>query len=133
MTELKRLTAYEVFQIARTSLMSCIGQCHTYGNWSPEFIKSEINTVYDRLIKLLRDKYEYAKVNELSSEELLDLGFRHWDGAGLLLAPIWMLPFLKLDKDQIFTDINGGTFTFGVDPTNDVDNRGGSLAWGVVR
>jgi hypothetical protein len=59
-------------------------------------------------------------------QELFDLGFGNWDG-GLVLIPLWLLPFLN--PNEKVRSITGDYTTIG---EADNDHRGGFIAYGFL-
>lgn len=68
-------------------------------------------------------------LTDLSRDELLTLGFRDWDGSGLLLIPRGL--FDRVPKGTELRSIMGRTAVVGVDRI-DMDTRYGLLAYGWV-
>ena len=80
----------------------------------------------ERVIAKLTDDY-----SRLGKEELLKLGFRHWNKeSGLLLIPIDL--YDKIPDGTKLTSIDGEEKIKGKDGI-DNDTRGGLLAWGLMR
>ena len=70
--------------------------------------------------------------NEMTKEQLLDLGFQKWDeDSGLMLIPLYIYPFLK---DEIMcgsiSDIEARLIKVS---EIDIDHRFGCLAYGVFK
>lgn len=65
---------------------------------------------------------------EMSASRLLEIGFRHWDGQGLLLVPAALVD--SLEPGTELTSIYGGKAVVGQDEFGR-DTRYGLLVWGV--
>lgn len=130
-----KLTSYEVFNHLRTSIATTAARCYEYDNWSAEFCKSYIKQRYDNFIKQLSsEEYNYIKINDLTIDELRSLGFSYWTQKdNLLLAPLWIVPFLQIDKEQQYYFIDGEGFTFKDNFKPDNDIRFGCVAWGIKK
>lgn len=123
---------YDILRNVRDRLLRVMGTAYLY-SWTPEFIDSEIKDCYDKTIAEITTESLIIDLQSLKYEELLDLGFRQWSDKTLMLVPIWLVPIVRENKDQIFTAIDNETFTFGDNPTEDLDHRMGLVSWGIAR
>ena len=92
---------------------------------------------YNR-IKEIPDVFSKSKCfrkvdpNEMTKEQLLDLGFQKWDeDSGLMLIPLYIYPFLK---DEIMCGSISDICSRLIKVSEiDIDHRFGCLAYGVFK
>lgn len=130
-----RLTPYEIFNHLRTAMATTAAACYEYDNWDAKFCKEYIKQRYDNYVKQLSsEEYDNVKIRNLTIDELKSLGFSHWTQKdNLLLAPLWIVPFLQIDKEQQYYFIDGERFTFKDNFKPDNDIRFGCVAWGIKK
>ena len=130
-----KLTSYEIFSHLKTAMATSAASCYIYENWSADFCKEYIKQRYDNFIKQLSsEEYSYVKIKDLTIDELKLLGFSYWSqNSKLLLAPLWIVPFLSVDTEQQYYAIDGQKFTFKNNFKPDNDIRFGCVAWGIIK
>ncbi|ADJ55475.1 hypothetical protein Lw1_gp176 [Escherichia phage Lw1] len=99
-----------------------------YTSWGTEFAISNIRDLPGRLMK--SPNFFPVDPNDLTREEMENLGFRKWSSeSDLMLIPLYLLPYLKEGITVI--DISDEQYYFFREEA-DNDHRMGLLAFGVV-
>lgn len=125
------MTSYEIVKRIQVMLLTYMGDVNAYfEHWSVEFCTDHIKEGYSKVVDQLKSLN--FKISDLTKEQLIDIGFGLWsEKSKVYLAPIWIVPILKLDKTQVFHSISGESFTFESDPDPDLDTRFGLVAFGI--
>lgn len=115
------MTHYEMATAVRARILKAAAETFVYGY-------NEVTLDCVSTVKALKG-FELVDINQLDRQELNELGFREWDGVGLMLIPLWLLPFIK----ETFTGacIDDSEVKVFVTEDIDNDNRFGVLAYGV--
>jgi hypothetical protein len=93
----------------------------TYGNISEKVLENKFESILRELKKII-------VFNELTEDELMEIGFKRWsEDSDLLLIPNWYYDFLE--KGMVIYGIDGETAQVGDDI--DRDTRFGVLAYGI--
>lgn len=124
------MTTFEKAKAIRNSLLTRVGESLSYKSWKDDFRLSNIMNVHETIPKW-EEKYGSFKINpnDLSVEELDELGFGRWsDELPIRLIPIWLYPFLADNFES--TSISGSKHTTLAEV--DDDHRFGCLAYGVL-
>jgi hypothetical protein len=117
---------YETAKQIRNILLKKQAECYQY-DWSADFIKRNMKESTDKI-----KSYEWftpIQPNDFTLQELEDLGFGRWNDEGLMLIPLWLLPFLTEEfEGACISDCEIQTLkTCNLD----ADNRFGCIAYGV--
>lgn len=125
---MEEFTAVELCRSIRRIMINRSAECMTYATWSDEFIAKEIREIP----KIVKEWKEYHPIdpNELTRDEMIELGFGKWsDEDPMYLIPLWLLPFLP---DEIECGCIDGEKSLMKIAEMDNDNRFGCLAYGVM-
>lgn len=125
------MNSYEVAKLVRQTICNCAAECMNY-NWSSEFITQEIKSIPGHIKAV--NGYNSFNPNDLTKEQCLELGFGKWklqDDKIMYLVPLWLYSFLPA-KVQL-TCIDGITKEYEVTTEVNDDNRGGYLAFGIIK
>ena len=107
----------------KTTIANLAGQSFQYSeSWGAEFAHQE--TI--KTIKKMAEKYSTNL--EFGKDDLAKIGLSPWDESGLMLIPVWLLPFIA--SGTKVTSIGGEDAVYGEDDI-DNDTRFGCLAYGV--
>jgi hypothetical protein len=120
---MKRLNYNECVGVM-LNLANTAACAYQYKGWDNAFCREEIQKTHERMLQ----EYE-VDPNDFTLEELCRIGFAKWDeDSGLILAPLWILPFLQ--KGIELTCIDGTKVIVGQD---DIDNdiRFGCISYGI--
>ena len=123
------MSDYEFLLIVRETIINRAAEVFNYG-WSDDFSSERIKEIPDVFSK--RDYFRKVDPNEMSIEQLENLGFKKWDDkSGLMLIPLYLYPFLK---DGLMcasiSDIEARHIKVS---DIDTDNRFGCLAYGIFK
>ena len=123
------MSDYEFLLIVRETIINRAAEVFNYG-WSDDFSSERIKEIPDIFSK--RDYFRKVDPNEMSIEQLENLGFKKWDDkSGLMLIPLYLYPFLK---DGLMcasiSDIEARHIKVS---DIDTDNRFGCLAYGIFK
>ncbi len=112
---------YENYKKMCTNYISMMSQY----NWSGDFVKSEAQSVYDKLIK----QFDNTDFTQFTVDELKRLDFKMWDD-NLILMPIWAIDCLP-DGAEVYS-IDESKVTFNKSIGLDKDVRFGVTAFGFT-
>ena len=123
------MSDYEFLLIVRETIINRAAEVFNYG-WSDDLSSERIKEIPDVFSKC--DYFRKVDPNEMSIEQLENLGFKKWDGeSGLMLIPLYLYPFLK---DGLMcasiSDIEARPIKVS---DIDTDNRFGCLAYGIFK
>lgn len=100
-----------------------------YKNWSPDFVYKEVFEGIDKL----KAHYEAWNIDytQITSEELLGVGFRYWDKEEKhLLIPIWLFRLLP-DDEKLYSPLSG-SHIIELKKDCDEDCRFGCVAYSLA-
>lgn len=123
------MTPFETCKAIRLSVLRTTAEVMAYQTWSDEFALKQIRELSDSIKRA--SWYDAINPNDLTLEEMRELGFARWsEDDPLMLIPLWLFPFLV----PVF---DGGCISGEKGPLvhsqMDNDNRGGVLAYGVYK
>ena len=123
------MSDYEFLLIVRETIINRAAEVFNYG-WSDDLSSGRIKEIPDVFSKC--DYFRKVDPNEMSIEQLENLGFKKWDDkSGLMLIPLYLYPFLK---DGLMcasiSDIEARPIKVS---DIDTDNRFGCLAYGIFK
>lgn len=119
---MKENKTYITLKNINNSLLTAAGEMLEY-SWTDAFKVQNMQDIKTRFLNHIVEQKITINLDELSSEQLLDLGFKHWAGTNTFLIPIWLKSFLNQEYEV--TDIFGRKVKIkGLD----TDNRFGMLA-----
>lgn len=99
-----------------------------YTSWGADFSIQHIRDLPGRLMK--SPDFFPVDPNDLTREEMENLGFRKWSKeSDLMLIPLYLFPYMK--EGITVTSISGDQYYFFRESA-DNDHRMGLLAFGVV-
>ena len=119
---------FNVMKNYKTMLSNLVADIVAYDNWTDEFTRSEINKLYQLLIK----EFDDIDFTQFTPEELKTFDFRYWD-EDLLCIPPWAIDCLP--DGIVLSSIDGKEFTFKkpVEKNSMKDSRGGVTAYGFTK
>ena len=121
-------TTFQICQMIMLATATRAAEPIAYSSWDSEFAIKHIRDLPNRLIG--SPDFSPVDPNELTLEEMKNLGFRKWSNkTNLMLIPLYLLPYLK--EGITVTDISDNQYYFFRDGA-DNDHRMGLLAFGVV-
>ncbi|AIK68117.1 hypothetical protein CPTMiller_00181 [Citrobacter phage Miller] len=121
-------TTFQICQMIMLATATRAAEPIAYSSWDYEFAIKHIRDLPNRLIG--SPDFSPVDPNELTLEEMKNLGFRKWsDKTNLMLIPLYLLPYLKEGITVI--DISDEQYYFFREEA-DNDHRMGLLAFGVV-
>ena len=125
----EQMSDYEFLLIVRETIINRAAEVFNYG-WSDDLSSKRIKEIPDVFSK--SDYFRKVDPNEMSIEQLENLGFKKWDDEScLMLIPLYVYPFLK---DEFMC---GSISDIEARPIKvsdiDTDARYGCLAYGVFK
>ena len=123
------MSDYEFLLIVRETIINRAAEVFNYG-WSDDLSSERIKEIPDVFYK--SKCFRKVDPNEMTKEQLLDLGFQKWDeDSGLMLIPLYIYPFLK---DEIMCGSISDICSRLIKTSEiDLDHRFGCLAYGVFK
>ncbi len=117
----------EIIEMHKNTICFTASQVATYCNhWRPEFSVKETIEAINRVPSQIKEDIDFSI---LTREELYNLGFGNWDGK-LITIPLILWNFIP--KGAVLTSIGGDT-KIKDDKFDDLDARGGCIAYGFVK
>lgn len=117
---------FNMFKNYKRMCSNKIADIASYDSWSDEFSRSEIRSLYSKLIEAFND----IDFTQFTMEELKEFDFQMWDD-DVILMPVWALDCLK-DGTKL-TSISGGEITFNKEKGLGKDTRMGVTAYGFSK
>ena len=118
-------TTYKICKDIRRALLTLLSECAIYKTWEDSFAIQEVRNAPDKVLA----RYGTIDPNDLTLEEMKDLGFQRWsDDNPMMLIPLWLYPFLP---NQLECECINGEKGIRSKERIDSDHRGGMLAYGV--
>lgn len=126
----QKLSTFEKCKAIRNSLLTRVGESMSYTNWSDKFKLENIQEIKNTILHWEKTYGSFdINPNDLSMDEMKELGFSKWDeDSELMLIPIWLYKFLA-DEFEC-QSINGTKYNKLSEIDN--DHRFGCLAYGVI-
>ena len=123
------MSDYEFLLMVRRGIVNRAAQVFNY-DWSDGFSSKRIKEIPDVFSK--SDYFRKVDPNEMTVDQLDNLGFQKWDDkSGLLLIPLYVYPFLK---DEIICGSISDICARLIKVSEiDTDHRFGCLAYGVFK
>jgi len=123
------MNQYNLCVNIRKRIMTKTAEAFVYDNWSAEFVAEQVKGIPIAIIEC--DGFDRIDPNNLTKDEMKDLGFGQWDeDSPLMLIPIWLFPFLA---DEFKTgSISDATESLTKRSEIDNDHRFGCLSYGVL-
>ncbi|QJI10834.1 hypothetical protein GuL6_183 [Buttiauxella phage vB_ButM_GuL6] len=123
-----KATTFQICQMILLATATRAAEPIAYQSWGEEFALKHIRSLPGRL--QASPDFEPVDPNDLTLEEMKNLGFRKWsDDLEIMLIPLYLLPYLK--EGVRVTSISGDEYFF-FQESADNDHRGGLLAFGVI-
>lgn len=123
-----KATTFQICQMILLATATRAAEPTVYQSWGSEFTAKNIRDLPTRLYA--SPDFEPVDPNDLTLEEMKNLGFRKWsDDSNMMLIPLYLLPYLKDGFRAI--SISGEEFTFNRDKA-DNDHRMGLLSFGAL-
>jgi hypothetical protein len=114
---------FEDLRHLQATLLTKFAEVHNYASsWGKDFVFKQITELPAAYRSFTFDP------NDLSLENMIQLGFRKWDESGLQLIPLWLFPYIK--AGSCVRSISGEELKFSANLDN--DHRFGMLAFGVI-
>lgn len=121
-------TTFQLCQMILVATATRAAEPIEYTSWGTEFAIKHIRDLPGRLMK--SPDFFPVDPNDLTREEMENLGFRKWsEESDLMLIPLYLLPYLK--EGITVTSISGDQYFFFFESV-DNDHRMGLLAFGVI-
>ena len=123
------MSDYEFLLQVRQAIINRAAEVFCY-KWATDFSSERIKEIPDVFSK--SEYFRKVDPNEMTKEQLVDLGFQEWDEeSGLLLIPLYVYPFLK---DEIMCGSISDTYSRLIKVSEiDIDQRFGCLAYGIFK
>jgi hypothetical protein len=125
-----KMNTYDLCLAIRKRIVNKAAMVMAYKeSWSEEFQAKEMGEIESGLLEA--DGFHRVDPNDLTSDQMKELGFGMWDEeSGLMLIPLWLFPFIA-DEIQCGSISNADK---GLVKRSDMDNdvRFGCIAHGVV-
>ena len=123
------MSDYQFLLMVRQAIVNRAAEVFCY-SWDADFSSKRIKEIPDVFSK--SDYFRNVDPNEMTKEQLVDLGFQKWDeDSGLMLIPLYIYPFLK---DEIMCGSISDICSRLIKVSEiDIDHRFGCLAYGVFK
>ena len=123
------MSDYEFLLMVRRTIINRAAEVFCYC-WNPYSSFKRIKEIPDVFSK--SGCFRKVDPNEMTKEELVNLGFKKWDeDSGLMLIPLYVYPFLK---DEIMCGSISDICARLIKVSEiDTDHRFGCLAYGVFK
>ena len=123
------MSDYDFLLMVRQAIINRAAEVFCY-SWDAVSSSKRIKEIPDIFSK--SEYFRKVDPNEMSIEQLLDLGFQKWDeDSGLMLIPLYIYPFLK---DEIMCGSISDICARLIKVSEiDIDHRFGCLAYGVFK
>ena len=123
------MSDYDFLLMVRQTIINRAAEGFSY-SLDADFLSKRIKEIPDVFSK--SECFRKVDPNEMTKEQLLDLGFQKWDeDSGLMLIPLYIYPFLK---DEIMCGSISDICSRLIKVSEiDNDHRFGCLAYGVFK
>lgn len=119
------MDTYQKCKAIQAGILRVASEAMLYQTWEATFVKSRIQG-----IPWMLDHVGLVDPNDLTENELIDLGFGRWSqDSPMYLIPLWLFPFLA---HKIKARCVNGEEREYLRSEMDNDNRFGCLAYGIV-
>ena len=123
------MSDYDFLLMVRHAIINRAAEVICY-NWGADFSSERIKEITDVFSK--SEYFRKVDPNEMTKEQLVDLGFQKWDEeSGLMLIPLYVYPFLK--DEIVCGSISDKEASLIKVSDIDTDHRFGCLAYGVFK
>lgn len=123
-----KATTFQICQMILLATATRAAEPIAYQSWGDSFTVKNIRDLPGRLYA--SPDFEPVDPNDLTLEEMKNLGFRKWDDKSkMMLIPLYLLPYLKDGFRAI--SISGKEFEFSTGES-DNDHRMGLLSFGAM-
>ena len=123
------MSDYDFLLMVRHAIINRAAEVFCY-NWGADFSSERIKEIQDVFSK--SEYFRKVDPNELTIDQLVDLGFQKWDEeSGLMLIPLYVYPFLK--DEIVCGSISDKEASLIKVSDIDTDHRFGCLAYGVFK
>ena len=117
---------FTVFKNYKKMATNLITNICSFDSWSDEFSRSELKSLYAKLIKEFKD----VDFTQFTIDELKTLDFQLWD-EDIILMPVWALDCIP-NGAEIYS-INGDKRIYDKNKPLDKDSRFGASAYGFSK
>lgn len=117
---------FTVFKNYKKLASNLITNICSFDSWSDEFSRSELKSLYAKLIKEFKD----VDFTQFTIDELKTLDFQLWD-EDIILMPVWALDCIP-NGAEIYS-INGDKRIYDKNKPLDKDSRFGASAYGFSK
>lgn len=117
---------FTVFKNYKKMASNLITNICSFDSWSDEFSRSELKSLYAKLIKEFKD----VDFTQFTIDELKTLDFQLWD-EDIILMPVWALDCIP-NGAEIYS-INGDKRIYDQSKPLDKDSRFGASAYGFSK
>lgn len=117
---------FTVFKNYKKMASNLIANICSFDSWSDEFSRSELKSLYAKLIKEFKD----VDFTQFTIDELKTLDFQLWD-EDIILMPVWALDCIP-NGAEIYS-INGDKRIYDKNKPLDKDSRFGASAYGFSK
>lgn len=117
---------FTVFKNYKKMASNLITNICSFDSWSDEFSRSELKSLYAKLIKEFKD----VDFTQFTIDELKTLDFQLWD-EDIILMPVWALDCIP-NGAEIYS-INGDKRIYDKNKPLDKDSRFGASAYGFSK
>lgn len=117
---------FTVFKNYKKMASNLITNICSFDSWSDEFSRSELKSLYTKLIKEFKD----VDFTQFTIDELKTLDFQLWD-EDIILMPVWALDCIP-NGAEIYS-INGDKRIYDKNKPLDKDSRFGASAYGFSK
>ena len=123
------MSDYEFLLQVRQAIINRAAEVFCY-KWATDFSSERIKEIPSVFSK--SEGFRKVDPNEMTKEQLVDLGFQKWDeDSGLMLIPLYIYPFLK---DEIMCGSISDICPRLIKVSEiDIDHRFGCLAYGIFK
>jgi len=117
---------FTVFKNYKKMASNLIANICSFDSWSDEFSRSELKSLYAKLIKEFKD----VDFTQFTIDELKTLDFQLWD-EDIILMPVWALDCIP-NGAEIYS-INGDKRIYDKNKPLDKNSRFGASAYGFSK
>jgi len=120
---------YQLCVNIRSRIMTQAAEVFIYANWGDDFALKQSREIAEKIINC--EVFEKVNPNNLSSDQMHELGFGKWaEDSKLMLIPLWLFPFLCDEFEA--GSISNDDVELVKSSEIDNDHRFGSLSYGVI-
>jgi hypothetical protein len=122
------MDTYKLCKAIRRRIVNRAAEVMNYTSWSDDFAAKKIRSIPTAILS--DENFQPIRVEELTAEQMDDLGFGSWSEENpIRLIPLWLFPFLPEEINCGCIDGESGTLKKS---EMDNDHRFGCLAYGVM-